>query len=218
MGSNPSGRTKYTKMKTLVKLFVLFCLCFSVAAHAYSSSNLSDALTDKFNKLSPQQQAEIYKTVVDKQAVVTAAAASEVAPTITPEKIKQYGDIGITIGDAIANTARQLGVVANDFVKTPVGIITIMLIVWSIAGSAVVHIVGGFLTGSVLLIIWWRTFKSQCLIQSVTEEQFTPDGNGKRLIKRKTKVNRTISGDTICGYWFILGIITFTTALITFTW
>ena len=193
-------------MKTsFVKAFVAFVLClFAMSAMA----DISTDMKSKFENLTPQQQADMYKQVTDqvqKNKEDTAQQKSdndEQKQQATIDKVQQYSQLGSSIGLALASTARELGVVANDFLKTPVGLIAVTLIVWKMVGATMIHVLGGIGFMLVFLPIWYAGFKRHCLIKS---EVIATDEKGK-----KTRTVTSHNGGTDCsvGYWimFFIGI------------
>lgn len=78
----------------------------------------------------------------------TAAAAEQV----TPEDVREWASLGKEFSDAVIETARGLGVTANEFLTTPVGLLLALYFMWDI--------IGGILVGVPVLIgIWWLYFK-----------------------------------------------------------
>ena len=78
----------------------------------------------------------------------TVAAAEQV----TPEDVREWASLGKEFSDAVIETARGLGVTANEFLTTPVGLLLALYFMWDI--------IGGILIGVPVLIgIWWLYFK-----------------------------------------------------------
>ena len=53
-------------------------------------------------------------------------------------------DIGNGLGEGLAATAQKLGVVANDFAKSPVGKLAMVLIIWNYMGDDIMGFFAGF--------------------------------------------------------------------------
>lgn len=194
-------------MKTsFVKAVLAFVLClFAMSAMA----DIGTDMKNKFDNLTPQQQAELYKQVTD-QVQKNKDNADEQKTSVTIDKVQQYSQLGTTIGAALAGTAKELGVVANDFLKTPVGLMAAALIVWKMVGATLVHVFGGVAFMMVFLPIWYIAFKRHCLVETVT---ISTDEKGK-----KTKVIKNRNGSEVSGwYWFLFIIAIITTNIIVFT-
>lgn len=79
----------------------------------------------------------------------TTIAAAE---KVTPEDVREWASLGKEFSDAVIETARGLGVTANEFLTTPVGLLLALYFMWDI--------IGGILIGVPVLIgIWWLYFK-----------------------------------------------------------
>jgi hypothetical protein len=119
------------------KFIAIVALMFSVNAFAnLTSDSVANA---GFSKLNEAQKAEIIKQVAD--------ASSKVSAVDVPneEKVEKWVKIGSQVGQGLAGAAKELGIAVNDFAKTPVGQLTMMLIVWHMVGGVMVHILGGIL-------------------------------------------------------------------------
>ena len=74
------------------------------------------------------------------------------AEKVTPEDVREWASLGKEFSDAVIETARGLGVTANEFLTTPVGLLLALYFMWDI--------IGGILIGIPVLIgIWWLYFK-----------------------------------------------------------
>lgn len=122
-------------MTRLIAALALFI--FSISAHAINSEDVRSA---GFNKLSATDQAKVIAQV-EQMSRGGAIEKSEAAV----DKAERWVNIGSRIGQGLAGAAKELGVAANDFAKSPVGMIATGLIVWHFVGQAAVHIVGGIL-------------------------------------------------------------------------
>lgn len=135
-----------------MKIFrsLLFVVAVALSSHAWAlnSNSVSSA---GFDKLSDTEKAEIIKIVADK-----ANAQGPAAAIPTPEKVGQWLDLGPKIGQMIGGAAKEVGIAVNDFVKTPVGQLTMLLIIWKLIGASLIHVVGAFV---VLVVGTWATKK-----------------------------------------------------------
>lgn len=137
---------------------------------------------------------------------------SQSTDTFNVSKVDQWIDVSGKISDVIVQTAVKAGVAVNDFLKTPVGIMTAALIVFHYAGGPIIHVGVGLLILFVSLsfITWFvRRNTGTTVTYDETKE---PNWFGKRPIK---KIERErLSGDeftVVCiGY-----VLTFAVSLIT---
>ena len=124
-------------------LFILLTsLLLTVSASAEVQQELSAAT---LAKLSSTEQQQIL------------SAISESKQATSPNKLKEYAELGTIVGQALAGSARELGIAVNDFSKTDVGYLTTCLIVWNFVGHSAIKLFMGLailITGiSVLLFI-----------------------------------------------------------------
>lgn len=133
------------------KFIAIVALMFSFnAVAALTTDSVSNA---GFSRLSETEKAEIIKQIADKASDKTSVTAP------SEEKVEKWVKIGSQVGQGLAGAAKELGVAVNDFAKTPVGQLTMMLIVWHMVGGVIVHIFGGILIMVVGLWFIYFMFK-----------------------------------------------------------
>lgn len=129
------------------KIVAIVALLFSFNAFAaLTTDSVSNA---GFSRLSETEKAEIIKQIADKASTNNISAPSE-------EKVEKWVKIGSQVGQGLAGAAKELGIAVNDFAKTPVGQLTMMLIVWHMVGGVLVHIFGGILI--MVIGLWFVHF------------------------------------------------------------
>lgn len=79
-------------------------------------------------------------------------------PTITVENAERLANVGENIAKAIAATAKALSVEVNEFVKTPVGVVTMALLVWHFVGGSLWATFGGCAIWLILGLVIWRSY------------------------------------------------------------
>ena len=67
----------------------------------------------------------------------------------TREELTEWGKLGTGIGQAMISAAKEVGVAANDFAATPLGKVTVAIIVYKMVGRDIIR----FVVGSVLFIL-----------------------------------------------------------------
>jgi hypothetical protein len=88
--------------------------------------------------LTDTQKAELVKVAEQMRANSSGAQA-------IVDNVDKWVDVGERFGKMLGGAAKEVGIAVNDFVKTPVGMMTAGLIVWSYMGSMIVHVVVGLL-------------------------------------------------------------------------
>lgn len=138
-------------MKYILALITSLFLVTPVLTFAESQTTITTA-----SGLTDEQKADLSAQA----AKMVADNASGATPSTKAKEFQQWVDLGTAIGSGLASTARELGVAANDFVKTPVGKLTAGLIVWHFVGSTLIHIGFGVLwlltMGTVLYVLYRR--------------------------------------------------------------
>lgn len=77
------------------------------------------------------------------QLVQQAEQMKNATPLDTANKVDQWVNIGEKIGKMLGGAAKEVGIAVNEFVQTPVGKMTAVLIVWNYMGSMIVHVLSG---------------------------------------------------------------------------
>lgn len=124
--------------------------------------------------------------------------AEEMKGGTLPSKseIKEYAELGQAVGTAIASTAKELGVAAEEFSHTNVGKITIFLIAWQLVGEQVIQAIVGSCLLIVSIFLWSKYFKRMCVI---SKEEYYENR------KLKSITYQPVS-DALHGTRFIMGL------------
>lgn len=135
-------------------------------AHAAQEAKLSVQAVAQagFDNLSADQQAQVLQSI-------TAAQAKD---TTTVDKVDKWVNVGERIGKMMGGAAKEIGVAANDFVKTDVGRWTAILIIWNYMGKDAVGIVAHFGGGLLLLtvgLLWLRAMLDRTRTITITYDE-----------------------------------------------
>lgn len=119
------------------------------------------------------------------QSLCNTTAAAAAAEKVTPDDVREWASLGKEFSDAVIETARGLGVTANEFLTTPVGLLLALYFMWDI--------IGGILVGIPVLIgIWWLYFKVVSIyVYKEAEYAYVPVLFG--LFTRKKVIKHNIS-------------------------
>jgi len=118
-------------------ILLFLALLFCVATPAFAQKADANAeLNARVAQMSDSEKARLLQKL-DEQPVAQPSSAAATA--------REWADIGKGVGQGLAATAKELGVVANDFVKTPVGKLTAGLIIWNYAGDQILSFVKAIL-------------------------------------------------------------------------
>lgn len=181
-----------------------------VASPAYADLN-STAVSDAgFSKLTEAQKAEVVKAVADKAATNITTPVGGM-PNVSADKVDKWLDVGEHFGKMIGGAAKEVGVAANDFVQSPVGMLTAGLIIWHYVGSVLVHVIGGLIVIVVGFgFLWFMIRRSvDCEIE-YHPEKTNIFGNAKKTLTRRGAL-----GDDAKAWYTALGFLTIIGSVIT---
>ena len=124
-------------------LFAIMLATCSITV-ATAGNNTDSVHAAGFNKLSETEKADIIKMVAEKATQNDSRQDSKSA-LVVEDKVERWVKIGSNIGQGLAGAAKEVGVAVNDFAQTPVGQMTMALIVWHMIGAQLIHLFGGVL-------------------------------------------------------------------------
>ena len=178
------------------KFFVAILMMFSISAWA---GNTSDAVNSAgFSKLSEAEKAEVIKMVADK------ASQKDVMPTMTEDKVEKWVKIGSNIGQGLAGAAKEVGVAVNDFATTPVGQLTMMLIVWHMIGAQLIHVFGGIMIWIVGIAII-RHMVARAYPSKITYSKEVKNFFGNYVVEKSEPI--AIDDGNAAGWLFAYGVV-----------
>lgn len=146
-------------MKRFLKALLLSVVLGAGFAHTADAK--PDTVLD-VSALSEEQQLALRQKMVELKKEVKA----ETADVSTAKKLSEWATLGQQFGSGLAQTAKELGIAANEFVDTPVGKLVAAIILWKLAGSAIVHIGFGLLFFAVAFSIWFYNWRRMCIVKS----------------------------------------------------
>jgi hypothetical protein len=169
------------------KVIAALTLFFFVASSFAQGRHVdTDGLTDV-------QRAKLYEYVaVEKEKNNKKNSGESIIPNAPPpEKLNVWVEAGVNLGKGLAEAAKQLGVAANEFVKTPVGMLTAGVILYKFIGKDLIKLV----VGSTFLVVfgstWIYFFRRICVVDRITYEEKPHPKNDKKILKSK----ETVFGD-----------------------
>lgn len=175
---------------------LLLSLCFfsSVTFGAVSQSISVE------EKLSPAQIAEL-----EIKAHEMLKEAGPTTPT-TPAQVKEWTDLVTAIGDGFVNTSQKLGIAVNQFVQTPVGIMTALVLIWNYMGNSIVHMLFSIGWFMLMIPLWIYFFRKHALIEDI---KYVTDETTKKSTKTVTYKDLTDIPGVAGWYAFFLALICF---------
>lgn len=139
-------------MKYIVAGLMMLFAFSAFAAVEIDTRGLTDA-----QKAQLVQQAEQMKTAT---------------PGTVADSVDQWVNIGEKMGKMLGGAAKEVGIAVNEFVQTPVGKMTAVLIVWNYMGSMIVHVVSGWaLLIITFSIMFWYSRRVQKYVVEYDESK-----------------------------------------------
>lgn len=141
-------------MKYLLTLLLLFASS-SVLAQDITTSDISG-----FNDLTDVQKAEIAMQIAKTAEANTSNILdiTDKVSAVNPEAVDEWVELGGKVGKMLGGTAKELGIAANEFATSPLGFVTMALIVWNYAGEQLYEFIIGSLWFLFLIPIWLLLF------------------------------------------------------------
>jgi hypothetical protein len=159
------------------------------------------AQADPFEGLSDKQKAEIMVQIAEAKE----AEKFSVDDLSDPDKIDRWVALGENMGKAAAGAAREVGMAADEFSRTGLGKIIIVLVAWKVMGDDAMTITGDIIDILVLgplmiisLFIAW--FFNRMLFM---ECEVVGEGDKAKKVWNTTNY-RDCSGH--CVYWIFFGV------------
>lgn len=143
-------------------------------------------------------------TTVTNKVIGAGGKVIDALPT-TPEKAATWANVGTQVGKALGDAARELGSAANEFVRTPVGMMTAGIILYKYVGNdllatgidltrMVFHIIAAgciFFIGGAIWIWSYRRAK----LDRIVIDKLVPE-KGWRANTKKTVIYQPMGDDT----------------------
>lgn len=165
----------------------IITILISVNVHAGTNLYFPDGLTDQQKAFLIAEGAQAAANNLRTAPPPPAPQESKVKPVLT-----DIEEISKALGAGLAETAKQLGIAANDFAKTPVGKLTTLLIVWHFIGTQLIHTIFGFLWLAATIPTWIWMYRRQFFTKTTTyydkNSVDAPKGVNKTVVVELSKV------------------------------
>lgn len=183
-------------MKFVIAVAAMFAVASPALAQATSSSTENTGIIDQYSINCKNLDISKYSTDQINQIQRICSAEKLAEEKVTPEDVREWASLGKEFSDAVIETARGLGVTANEFLTTPVGLLLALYFMWDI--------IGGILVGIPLLVaIWWLYFKVISIhVYKEAEYAYVPVLFG--LFTRKKVIKHNISNPSDTSFAMVL--------------
>lgn len=169
-------------MRINMKKFYIFVMSLFMAI-SFAHADISVPNVSQMSK----EQVEMLK----KQIEIQEAAPEQ----STTQKVSEWASIGKNVGEGLVATAKELGVAANDFAKTDLGKLTIIILLWHFFGKSLV-ILAFCIIYPVFIPFIMRYFKDAIIgyqYREVKKNLF-----GKEYVKTVKDYNNSSSEGVFC--------------------
>lgn len=110
-----------------------------------------------------------------------------------PEKLNAWVDVGVQLGKGMAAVAKEMNTAVNDFVKTPVGIMTASVILYKFMGRDIIKLLSGLAFGIIGMSVWIYLIRRVAVVDRVVYHEDVKEVAPNKKIKVKHK--ETVYGD-----------------------
>lgn len=108
-----------------MKHFILTTIILTILLIPVTVWAENTTISIDLSKLDPAEAT----AVLEAKKQIDAMSQPVVEVVNNPEKLNEWTDVGIKVGQALSSTCKELSIGVNDFIQTPVGKLTMFLIV-----------------------------------------------------------------------------------------
>lgn len=130
------------------------------------------------------------------------ATRAEKTSQLSPEKVNEWVELGKNIALAFTTVAKELGVAADQFLNSTTGKVTLVLILWKVAGQDILGFTIGVMFLFTFVPLWIYFFRRLCLMKSKTTEPVEGQRRPKCTVQYFTKAD--IDDNIIATRWVML--------------
>ena len=170
-----------------------FFLAFLSTLFLFASASAEQLVINVDGKLTDEQKAQLQL-----QAAQQAGTGNVSKATV----VKEWVDVGSAVGVGLANTAKELGIAANEIANSPVGKITVFLIAWNYMGEDVIQMAFGLVWIFFAVPLWVWVYRTNRVNKTETYYETGKGPNGERKVIKRT-VNE-LGDATHFFYWLTL--------------
>lgn len=104
--------------------------------------------------------------VLQCQAMKTGSTVHKKVTETTPEDIKEWAGVAKGFAEALGVAAKEMGIAVNDFLGSPAGVLTAILIMWKVMGNVFV----GMFMLMFSVFFGLKLFRMSCREQVLTDD------------------------------------------------
>lgn len=100
-------------------------------------------VNDEKYMLNEEQKAQVLAMIDDLNAKRAAQKGPNTSAVVREEAAK-WGELGANMGRAAVGAAKEVGMAANEFVSTPLGKVTMGIVIYKVIGKDIIKFIMGF--------------------------------------------------------------------------
>lgn len=125
---------------------------------------------------------------------------NENSPQRALDTAREWSELGTGVGQALVSVSKELGMAADEFSRTPVGKITVAVIVWKVIGAEVVRKLSALLFLVVAIPLWMKYFRKLAVVERIEYHE-----NGKKkLVSHYNLADYNTSSYVIPTRWVMM--------------
>lgn len=177
-----------------MKYLIIFLMLFSLTANAeISTSGLTKEEIATLNLNVAQMK-------LDKQVEQNAPEVVSILKNLalTPEELDSLGTYGTQLGKVVTGFVKEIGITANEFLKTPWGVVAILLLAWHFFASDIALVGMAFGVG-ILFLMYWNKLVAPALYTyvDINKPLETSDGVKPAIKQKGSKLRKTINKEML---------------------
>lgn len=100
-------------------------------------------VNDEKYMLNEEQKGQVLAMIDDLNAKRAAQKGPNTSAVVREEAAK-WGELGVNMGRAAVGAAKEVGMAANEFVSTPLGKVTMGIVIYKVIGKDIIKFIMGF--------------------------------------------------------------------------
>jgi hypothetical protein len=142
---------------TLLVLLGMFFL--AGPALAQSQGITTDSIESNWGKLTEEQKASLAASIAQQAGKNDVTFNGTPIPkNVSAEDVAPWLSLIDKVGEGLVRLAKELGVTANELLRTPVGVITVGLVAYHVMGNEIMGILVGLLFFAIAMPVWLLCF------------------------------------------------------------
>jgi len=170
-----------------ILIVMLMCLILPISAYSQTADQVNTDVQIDLMDLDDTTRNSVMRSIKKKKASLAEQAVDQInIQNLTVESAEKWRDIAMSMVEAIKALCAGLNVEVNEFAKTPVGILTIGVLIWKIAGAGALSYIINIVIWTVISTIIIGSFRYFHMAKKVKDVKEYVDPDTKKKVKDKT--------------------------------